>query len=139
MNTHRTLQRAGGISAWLACMGLAAAAGGDPAGAPLAPPGPCAEPRADLRAAPDAEVLQPDPAAQGFDVAGSPRHHFTPQDVAAPGGDAGFTPPPSPGFTRSPCDAPNAGCASILQSAPRGIKESPAQPGLPPGAGGGTP
>ena len=126
-----SLHGARGIAAALACVGFATAAGGDPAGAPLAPPGPCAEPRSDLRAAPDAGPMNPE--ADDFDVAGSPRHHFTPQDVAAPGGDEGLTPPPPPGFTREACDAPNAGCASILDAAGRGIKESPAQPGLPPG------
>jgi len=124
-----------GIAAAFACIGITTVAAGDPAGAPLAPPGPCAEPRTDLRAAPDTGPLAPE--ADGFDVAGSPRHHFTPQDVAAPGDEPGSAPPEPPGFTRGPCDAPNAGCGSILDDAARGIKESDAQSGLPPGGGGG--
>jgi hypothetical protein len=132
-----SLHAARGIAAALACVGLATGAAGDPAGAPLAPPGPCAEPRMDLRAAPDAGPLRPE--AHRFDVAGSPRHHFTPQDVAAPVGDPGAAPPEPPGFTRGPCDAPNAGCGSLLDAAARGVKESPVQPGLPPGAGGRQP
>jgi hypothetical protein len=131
-STKRSKNGARGVAAALACFVTAGAAAAQPPGAPLAAPGPCAEPRAELRAAPDALPLAPQSA--DFAVSGSPRHHFTPQDVAAPGAEGGGAPPAPPGFARGPCDAPNSGCGSILEDAARGIKESSAQPGLPPGS-----
>lgn len=130
------LRAARGLAAVLALAGLAAPASGDPAGAPLAPAGPCAEPRPELRAAPDADALTEEADGEGdaFDLAGSARHHFTPGDVAAGPGGPGSQPPEPPSFIYQPCDAPNAGCGSLLDAAGRGIVESPVQPGLPPGA-----
>jgi hypothetical protein len=68
-------------------------------GATLAAAGPCAEPRIEARGDP----------SQPFDVAGGPRQHFDPKDVAA-SADPGFSPPESPVFARRPCDAPDAAC-----------------------------
>jgi hypothetical protein len=132
------------LAAALGLAGSALPAAGDPAGAALAPPGACAEPHADVRAAPDADVLAPekDAASAGaagaddFELAGSPRHHFTPHDVAAGGDAAGGAQPPEPlAFIRDACDAPDAGCGALVQGAPRGLVESGAQTGFPPGAG----
>jgi hypothetical protein len=119
---------------------LAAAAGADPAGAPLAPPGECAQAREALGATQDDDVLAPAAldAGDGFDVAGSPRHHFTPGDVAL-GAGAPTAPPVPPGFRRDPCDAPLAGCRSILD---RGsdvvVEEEGPGTGGGPGSGGQT-
>ena len=126
-------RRASGAVAFAAAALAAAAAGAAPAGAPLAAPGPCAEPRPELRPAPDAARLVPE---ADRDLAGSPLHHFTPNDVAAgvPAAE-GFGRPDPPSYTRDACDAPNAGCASLLNAAPRALGESGAQSGLPPGVG----
>jgi hypothetical protein len=85
----------------------------------VAPPGDCAEPRGPLekeldtpRALDTSQVeLRGDPL---FAVAGRPRGHFSPTDVAAGvGTDDGR--PEQPNFLRSACDAPDAGCARILE------------------------
>jgi hypothetical protein len=133
MERRRPSRRRALGAAAFALAALASAAGAEPAGAPLAAPGPCAEPRADLRPSPDAARLAP---ASDLDVAGSPRHHFTPHDVAAGPAPEGFGRPDPPGYTRDACDAPNAGCGSLLEAAPRPLGESGAQSGLPPGARG---
>jgi hypothetical protein len=161
------LFRARALAAALAFAGLAAAASGDPGGVPLAAPGDCAEPRVALGAAPQGEAAlsgrgvageqhaagrsagEPGAAQEpqggaddGFDVAGSARHHFTPSDVAAGAGGEGAVLPDAPAFARGACDAPDAGCGSLLGGAAPagggagGVVESPVQPGLPPGAGG---
>lgn len=109
------------VWAALACASLAGVAGADPAGAPLAAAGACAEPRAELQTSPDQAGLQDD-----FEVAGTPAHHFTPTDVAG-GPDAG-APPPGPADlpSRDPCDEPNAGCGLIVPT--RRIEEQPPDP-----------
>lgn len=123
------------LAALLALAGWAAPAAGDPAGAALAPPGECAEPHA-VRAAPDADALVPEnETGDDFELAGSPRHHFTPQDVAAGAGGVGGTELPEPmALIRDACDAPNAGCGALLDDASRKLVESDVQPELPPGA-----
>ena len=68
-------------------------------GSKLAAAGPCAEPRIEARGDP----------SQSFDVAGGPRQHFDPKDVAA-STDPGFSPPDPPAFARTACDAPDVGC-----------------------------
>jgi hypothetical protein len=135
MTSRWALGPARGAAAALGLL-LAAAAGADPAGVPLAAPGACAEARAELGATPDENALEPEAAlaADGFDVAGSPRHHFTPSDVALGAGDAPAAPPLAPTFTRDACDAPLAGCRSILEG--RGdivVEEDPPGTGSPPG------
>ncbi|MGH0028736.1 MAG: hypothetical protein ACQGVC_03025 [Myxococcota bacterium] len=87
----------------------------------LAPPGPCAEPETALRGDPP----------QGFDVAGGPREHFDPNDVAAPGGADPFVPPSPPTVDRSSCDGPSVGCANVVVIG-RGVISEPG-----PGDGGG--
>jgi hypothetical protein len=108
---------------------LAAAAGADPAGAPLAAPGACAEARDKIGATPDDDALEPE-----FAVEGSPRHHFTPGDVAL-GPDGPLTAPEPPGFTRGACDAPLAGCGSILERSGVEVQEPPPGGGDFPGGG----
>src|SRR5262249_44911764 len=105
-------------------LALAAAAGADPAGVPLAPPGDCAQPRMQQGAQQHAD---------DFEIAGSPRHHFTPGDVALGPDGAAFTPPVAPDFTRGPCDAPSAGCRTILDRPPIAIDEPPPGTGGSPG------
>jgi len=139
MRSRWALGPARGAAAALGLL-LAAAAGADPAGVPLAAPGACAEARAELGAIPDKNALEPQAAeaADGFDVAGSPLHHFTPSDVALGPGAAPAAPPVPPSFTRDPCDAPLAGCRSILEG--RGdvvVEEPPPGTGSPPGGSGG--
>jgi hypothetical protein len=106
---------------------LAAAATADPAGVPLAPAGACAEPRGELQTSPD-QAAAPD---DEFEIDGGPLLHFTPTQVAATGGEN--EPPPSPpGFTRGPCDAPNASCG--LNEVRKGrLEEGPATPDPLPG------
>jgi hypothetical protein len=122
----RTLRRARDSAlAFGGVLVLAAAAAADPPGAPLAAPGACAEPRAPLGA---------EQRADDFEIAGSPRHHFTPGDVAlGPPGAGAFTPPETPTFTRGPCDAPTAGCKTILDREPIDIDEPPVGTGPSPG------
>jgi hypothetical protein len=123
--TRRTLRRARDGALALGLLALAAAAGADPPGVPLAAPGACAEPRAPLGA---------EQRSDDFEIAGSPRHHFTPGDVAlGPPGAGAFTPPEVPTFTRGPCDAPTAGCRTILDRAPIVIDEPPVGTDPPPG------
>ena len=136
-----TRRRTLGVCGAAAAFGLvlAAVAGADPAGAPLAPPGECAQAREALGAATDDDALAPEViAGDGFDVAGSPRHHFTPGDVALDAGVAPGAPPGPPTFTRDPCDAPLAGCASIIDARRDVVVEEPG-PGTDPspGQGGG--
>lgn len=102
----------------LAAVGFAAAAMAGPL-EDLAAPGPCAEPRADPRAAPQ----------QGFDVAGGPLEHFDPTDVALRGGAPPFVPPEALAFSRTSCDAPTAACGFGVD----GIGESPTVPSPLPG------
>ena len=121
---RRTLRPARAGVLGLALLALAAVAGADPPGAPLAPPGECAQPR----------TPQAQQRADEFEIAGSARHHFTPGDVAlGPGGT--FTPPEAPTFTRGPCDAPNPGCRTILDRPPIAIDEPPVGTGPSPGGG----
>ena len=117
---RRTLRRARASALGLGLLALAAMAGADPAGAPLAAPGDCAQPHA----AQGANL-----STDKFEIAGSPLQHFTPGDVAL-GPGAAFTPPDAPTFTRGPCDAPNPGCRTILDRPPISINEPP------PGSGG---
>jgi hypothetical protein len=139
MTSRWALGPARGAAAALALL-LAAAAGADPAGAPLAAPGACAQARVELGATPDDDTLAAEAAlaADGFDVAGSPRHHFTPSDVALGAGDAPAAPPTAPAFIRDPCDAPLAGCRSILDGRRGDIVVEEPEPGTgsTPGAGG---
>jgi hypothetical protein len=108
----------------------AVASAAEPAGVPLAAPGACAEPRVALGATQQGDVAQPEAlAADDFDLAGSPRHHFTPGDVALGGGGGPAAPPTPPGFTRDPCDAPLAGCSSILDAARGDVIVSEPPPG----------
>ncbi|HVH20177.1 MAG TPA: hypothetical protein VNF72_17930 [Myxococcota bacterium] len=122
-----TRRRTLGVCGAAAALGLllAGVAGADPAGAPLAPPGECAQAREALGAATDDD---------GFAVAGSPLHHFTPGDVALGSGVAPGAPPGPPTFTRDPCDAPLAGCASILDARRDVVVEEPG-PGTDPSPG----
>ena len=122
---RRTLRPGRASALALGLLALASAAGADPAGVPLAAPGDCAQPRAQQGA---------QQRADDFEIAGSPRHHFTPGDVAlGPGG--ALTPPDAPTFSRGPCDAPNAGCRTILDRPPISIDEPPVGTGPSPGGG----
>jgi hypothetical protein len=106
---------------------LAGAALADPAGVPLAPAGACAEPRGELQTAPD-QASRPD---DEFEIGGGPLRHFVPTEVAASGGE-NEQPPTPPGFTRGPCDAPNASCG--LNEVRKGrLGEGPATPDPLPG------
>lgn len=110
----------------------AAPALADPAASPtLAPPGDCAQPEREL-------VSAPRQGAPPFDPAGRPVEHFAPGQVAAGPGAPPRPVPREPGLPRGGCDAPDAGCLGSLPTA-RGLRESPPQPGLPPGAGSGGP
>jgi len=96
----------------------------------LAAPGECAQP--------EREIVTSPQEASPFDPAGAPVQHFAPADVAS-GLPAPARPTPrDPGSPRDGgCDAPDAGCVGRLPVS-RGLVESPPQPGLPPGAGGGV-
>ncbi len=93
----------------------------------LAPPRPCAEPRAAANAA--AAV-----AAEAYPVAGPVSSLFDPRDVAAgpPGGGPQRPQPPTartlvrPG----PCDQPGAGCGAAVSSSV--IEVPPVSPGVRP-------
>ncbi len=105
---------------------------------PLAPPGPCAEPREQaLRADPVySTAASQQEAVPVFAIGGAPRDHFDPIDVAGgPAPSAAFEPPVPLDAFRTPCTSPDAGCADLL-SAGLGLSESGAQPGDPPGLGG---
>ena len=121
---RRSLRHARASALALGLLALAAAAGADPPGVPLAPPGDCAQPRT-------AQGAQQ--RADEFEIAGSPRHHFTPGDVALGPGISAFTPPVAPTFTRGPCDSPNPGCRTILDRPPIAIDEPPVGTGPSPG------
>jgi hypothetical protein len=123
---RRTLRHAHASALALGLLALAATAGADPPGVPLAPPGDCAQPRTHEGA---------QQRADEFEIAGSPRHHFTPGDVALGPDGGGFTPPDAPTFTRGPCDAPNPGCRTILDRPPITIDEPPPGSGSTPGGG----
>ena len=99
----------------------------------LAPAGPCAEPRLEVRAQPI--ELRGGPIVRGdtFDVSGAPQHHFDPRDVAADDEGRGFDAPSPRGFARTACDSPDAGCVGILTPGPP-LVESDATSGCPPGA-----
>ena len=122
---RRSLRAARASALALGLLALAAAASADPPGVPLAAPGDCAQPRTPQGAK---------QSADDFEIAGSPRTHFTPGDVAL-GPPGGFTPPEAPTFTRGPCDAPNAGCRTILDRPPISIDEPPPGSGGTPGGG----
>jgi hypothetical protein len=135
-----------GLAAGVACSALVAAVAVAETTGGIAPPGDCAEPRVAVRGEPagvppvddgdDGAQVLPDPDA--FPVAGGPRDHFDPRDVAATRGAGDRPEPPAPPvLERGPCDAPGAVC---LGAVPRGagavvISEPP--PGTPdqPGAG----
>ena len=119
---------------------VAAAAGAEPASGGIAPAGDCAEPRLQVRG----EAAGVSPAAdeeiglEAFPVAGAPRDHFDPRDVAAPRGAGDRAAPPAPPrFERTGCDAPGAVCVGAVPRAtgPDVVAEPP--PGTPdqPGAG----
>lgn len=103
---------------------LATAAAAESGLEKLAAPGPCAEPRSEVRSEP----------LQNFDVAGGPRQHFDARDVSAPGGAAEELAAPAPeAFARVGCDAPDAGCFDALgtpRALPRLVVVEP-----PPGGG----
>jgi hypothetical protein len=120
---RRTRRRARASAIGLGLLARAVMAGADPAGAPLAAPGDCAQPR----------TPQGAQQAGEFEIAGSPRHHFTPGDVAVGPPGVPFAPPDAPTFTRGPCDAPNPGCRTILDRPPIGIDEPPVGTGPSPG------
>jgi hypothetical protein len=121
---RRTLRLARAGARALGLLALASAAGADPAGVPLAAPGDCAQPRIQQGA---------QQRADDFEIAGSPRHHFTPGDVALGPEGGAFTPPEAPSFTRGPCDAPNPGCRTILDRPSIAIDEPPPGSGSTPG------
>lgn len=127
-----------GALAWTPLAGLA-----EPVGEHrLAAPGPCAEPRnAAAGSEPVYNTAADEEASQGddFEVAGDPRQHFTPVDVAGGPSDV-YLPPEPPGFLRSPCDGPDAGCAGAFSGIGGGetgvgLVESPAVSSGPPGTG----
>jgi hypothetical protein len=127
---------------------IAAVAGAEPVGG-LAPAGDCAEPRVPVRGEPlgippadDGGVAAPEPgdldgSPDEFPVAGAPRDHFDPRDVATTR-DAGprARPPAPPVLERGACDAPGAVCIGAVPRGAGGVIAEPT-PGSPvqPGAG----
>jgi hypothetical protein len=122
-----------------------AAALAAPGSAPLAAPGPCAEPRRFDASGACADCADP-ARSGGFDVSGPARARFTPADVAAGPAEAPLASPENRGFVgRGPCDVPGSGCTGPIAPAPRGsnggggngggltVVEQPPKPGRPPG------
>jgi hypothetical protein len=142
MTTNRWLRLAAGA----ACGALVAAAAAAEQSGGIAPAGACAEPRLAVRGEPGGPPPEggEDLAApalheiDGFPVAGSPRDHFDPREVAATRGAGEREAPPAPPvLERGACDAPGAVCVGAVPAgAGPGVISEPT-PGTPdqPGAG----